>query len=129
MQPMHDISALCREFGVTPRTLRFYEDKGLLAPGRAGGRRVYSARDRARLKLILQGRRFGFALDEMRELIALHDLGDQGRTQARRTIALAERRLAEMVAQRAELDAVIAELRALIARGRMFDEAGPERAG
>jgi DNA-binding transcriptional MerR regulator len=118
----HGIGALCREFGVTPRTLRFYEDRGLIHPHREGTRRLYSARDRARLKLILQGRRFGFALDEMRELLDLYDLGDQGRTQARRTIALAERRLAEMEAQRAELDTVIAELRGLIARGRIFDE-------
>lgn len=117
---VYGIGDLCREFEVTPRTLRFYEDKGLLAPARDGQRRLYSARDRARIRLILQGRRFGFALDEMRELLDLYDIGDRGRTQAHRIIDHAEQRLAEMEAQRAELDTAIGELRSLIAERRIF---------
>ncbi|MEM9050187.1 MAG: MerR family DNA-binding transcriptional regulator [Pseudomonadota bacterium] len=121
-RPHASIGDLCREFDVTPRTLRFYEDKGLIAPRRDGQRRLYTSRDRARIRLILQGRRFGFALDEMRELLDLYDIGDQGRTQARRVIEHAERRLAEMEAQRSELDTAIRELRTLIAERRIFAE-------
>lgn len=124
MQETHyTIGALCREFGVTPRTLRFYEAKRLLAPLRQGARRLFTARDRARLRLILQGRRFGFALEEMRELLDLYDLGDQGEAQRRRTIEKAEERLAAMEAQRAELEAAIAELRELVRTGRAFADA------
>lgn len=117
---MRTIGEMCGEFGVTPRTLRFYEDKGLISPLRDRQRRLYAPRDRARLKLILQGRRFGFALEEMRELLDLHDIDDQGRTQARRTIELAERHLSAMEARRAQLDAAITELRGLIAARRAF---------
>jgi DNA-binding transcriptional MerR regulator len=108
------IGTLCREFGVTPRTLRFYEAKELLAPLRDGSRRLYTPRDRARLRLILQGRRFGFALDDMRVLLDLYDIGDRGETQRRHLIPKARERLALMEAQRAELDAAIADLRALL---------------
>ena len=73
------IRQLCREFGATPRALRFYEDKGLLAPARNGLNRVYSYKDRARLQLILRGKRVGLALAEIREILALYDSwGDGG---------------------------------------------------
>ncbi|HEU0222731.1 MAG TPA: MerR family DNA-binding transcriptional regulator [Paracoccaceae bacterium] len=113
----YSIGELCREFEVTPRTLRFYEARGLLAPERRGTHRRFTVRDRARLRLILQGKRFGFALEDMRELLDLYDLGDQGETQRRRTLAKAQERLAAMEAQRAELDAAITDLRALIRAG------------
>ena len=81
----YTISELAREFQVTPRALRFYEDKGLLSPTRDGLNRVYSTRDRARLKLILQGKRFGFSLEDIRQLLNLYDIGDQQTTQLART--------------------------------------------
>src|SRR5215510_11921835 len=80
------ISELCAEFGVTARALRFYEDEGLISPDRRGTQRIYSHRDRARLAWILRGKRVGFSLTEIRELIDLYDVGDGRRTQRRRTI-------------------------------------------
>ena len=67
------ITELAREFEITPRTIRFYEDMGLLSPGRAGRNRVYSPRDRTRLKLTLRGKRLGFALQEIRQLVTMYD--------------------------------------------------------
>jgi DNA-binding transcriptional MerR regulator len=106
---------MCAAFGVTPRTLRFYEQRGLIAPGRRGSQRVYSRRDRARLTLVLRGRRFGFSLDEIGELLDLYDRDDRQLTQLRRTRELARARLAEMQRRRAELDEAIAELQAELA--------------
>jgi DNA-binding transcriptional MerR regulator len=102
---------MCAEFGVTPRTLRFYEAKELLAPMRDGQKRLFTKRCRARLKLILQGKRFGFSLEDIRQLLDLYDVGDQQATQVARTYALAQERLRAMEAQRAELDVAIADLR------------------
>ena len=102
---------MCAEFGVTPRTLRFYEAKELLAPIRDGQKRLYTRRCRARLKLILQGKRFGFSLEDIRQLLDLYDIGDQQVTQIARTCELGRERLRGMEAQRAELDLAIADLR------------------
>ena len=104
------IGAMCATFAVTPRTLRFYEARELIAPLRAGQRRLYTRRCRARLTLILQGKRFGFSLEDIRQLLDLYDLGDGQATQRTRTTALARERLAAMQAQRAELDLAIADL-------------------
>lgn len=104
------IRQMCEAFDVTARALRFYEAKELLFPARTGAKRLYSRRDRARLKLILRGKRFGFSLEEIRQLLDLYDMGDQQETQLARTHELAQRHLAEMKAQRAELDEAIAEL-------------------
>ena len=109
------IGEMCVAFGVTPRTLRFYEAKELLAPVRAGQKRLYTRRCRARLTLILQGKRFGFALEDIRQLLDLYDLGDRQTTQLARTHALALDRLKAMETQRAELDLAIADLRQRIA--------------
>ena len=111
------IREMCDRFGVTPRTLRFYEAKELLFPIRKGQNRLYTRRDRGRLKLILRGKRFGFALEEMRQLLDLYDRGDAQEEQLRRTHAAAQARLAEMERQRAELDEAIAELTADLAWG------------
>jgi DNA-binding transcriptional MerR regulator len=105
------IREMCDAFDVTPRTLRFYEQKELLAPLRDGQKRLFTRRDRARLKLILRGKRFGFSLEEIRQLLDLYHAGDQQLTQLSRTYQIAESRLADMERQRAELDAAIAELR------------------
>ena len=75
------IKEMCDIYKVTPRTLRFYEFKELLFPIREGQRRLFTRRDQARLKLILQGKRFGFSLEEIRQLLNLYDIGDQQKTQ------------------------------------------------
>lgn len=113
--PMPDdaltISQMCAAFGVTPRALRFYESKELLSPVRQGQKRLFTKRDRARLKLILRGKRFGFSLEEIRQLLDLYHMGDSQLTQLSRTLDHARRHLADMEAQRAELDEAIAELK------------------
>jgi len=105
------IREMCDTFDVTPRTLRFYESKELLSPIREGQRRLFTRRDRARLKLILRGKRFGFSLEEIRQLLDLYDMGRTGE-QLERTYVLGQKHLAEMEAQRGELDRAIEELRA-----------------
>jgi len=105
------IRQMCDEFDVTPRTLRFYEAKELLSPIREGQKRLYTKRDRGRLKLILRGKRFGFSLEDIRQLLDLYDMGDQQATQLQRTYDMALERLAAMEAQRDELTVAIAELR------------------
>lgn len=105
------IREMCDAFGVTPRTLRFYEAKELLFPRREGQKRLFTRRDRARLKLILRGKRFGFSLEEIRQLLNLYDMGDQQLTQLSRTYEIAEERLADMERQREELDEAIADLK------------------
>lgn len=104
------IREMCDAYGVTPRTLRFYEAKELLFPQRVGQKRLFTRRDRARLKLILRGKRFGFSLEDIRQLLDLYDIGDQQLTQMTRTYELGEQRLADLMQQRDELDEVIADL-------------------
>lgn len=111
------IREMCERFDVTPRALRFYEAKELLFPIRKGQARLYTRRDRGRLKLILRGKRFGFALEEMRQLLDLYDRGDAQAEQLTRTYAAAQERLAQMERQRAELDEAIAELKSDLAWG------------
>lgn len=105
------IRQMCDAFDVTPRTLRFYEAKELLFPVREGQKRLFTKRDRARLKLILRGKRFGFSLEEIRQLLDLYHMGDQQRTQMERTYAIAKERLREMETQRDELTEAIDDLR------------------
>lgn len=109
------IADLARAFAVTPRTIRFYEDEGLLSPTRQGQQRIYSKADRARLAWICRGRKLGFSLSEIRDMLALYDLGDGRQTQKRVTLAKCRERLAELEAQRADLDATISELANFIA--------------
>lgn len=112
------IREMCDKFEVTPRTLRFYESKELLFPQRVGQKRLFTRRDRARLKLILRGKRFGFSLEDIRQLLDLYDKGDRQYTQIASAYALAEKRLADMVRQRDELTAAIEELREQMTWGR-----------
>jgi DNA-binding transcriptional MerR regulator len=111
------IRAMCDAFDVTPRTLRFYEQKELLAPIRQGARRLYTKRDRARLTLILRGKRFGFTLEDIRQLLALYDSAGSNQEQLVRTYDLARERLKQMEAQRAELSEAIDDLKAQLAQG------------
>lgn len=105
------IREMCDSFGVTPRTLRFYEAKELLFPIREGQKRLFTRRDRARLKLILRGKRFGFSLEQIRQLLNLYDVGDQQQTQLTETYAIAEERLMDLERQREELDEAIEDLK------------------
>lgn len=105
------IREMCDAFQVTPRTLRFYEAKELLFPIREGQKRLFTRRDRARLKLILRGKRFGFSLEEIRQLLDLYDMGDQQKTQLERTFVIAKERLADLISQRDELNEAIEDLK------------------
>jgi DNA-binding transcriptional MerR regulator len=114
---------MCDAFDVTPRTLRFYEAKELLFPIREGQKRLFTRRDRARLKLILRGKRFGFSLEEIRQLLDLYHMEDGELAQLSKSYALAESHLAKMEAQKLELDQAISELRAQMAWGaKKLDE-------
>lgn len=105
------IRQMCETYEVTPRTLRFYEAKELLTPIREGQKRLFTKRERARLKLILQGKRFGFSLEEIRQLLDLYYLGDQRTTQLTRTYELGLERLRAMEEQQDELAQAISDLK------------------
>ncbi len=105
------IRAMCDAYDVTPRTLRFYESKELLFPAREGQKRLFSKRDRARLKLILRGKRFGFSLEEIRQLLDLYHIGDQQHTQLTRTHDVGRDRLTDMEQRHTELGQAIDDLR------------------
>ena len=104
------IRQMCDAFDVTARTLRFYEAKELLSPIREGQKRLFTKRDRARLKLILRGKRFGFALEEIRQLLDMYDMGDQQQTQLVRSTEAARRHLEGLKQKRDELDDAISDL-------------------
>jgi DNA-binding transcriptional MerR regulator len=104
---IHDLT---REFAITARTLRFYEEKGLLCPRREGEARLYSRRDRARLKYVLMGKSVGFSLEEVREMLDLYDLDDGQLTQLRVALGRFENRIERLTQQRADIDRALAEL-------------------
>ncbi len=120
----YSITQLCREFGATPRALRFYEEQGLLAPARRELNRVYSYKDRARLKMILNGRRVGLSIAEIRDILDLYEEKGEAaqNAQALRTF---KRRIEQLEAQRAEVDAAIDTLKDAAAR---LEGAHPELA-
>ena len=108
---LHTVTELARDLGVTARTIRFYEDKELISPQRAGSTRVYTARDRARMILILRGKRLGFTLREIKEYLDLYDVDTTRREQLRLLLKAVQTRIAGLVEQRAALEEALAELR------------------
>jgi DNA-binding transcriptional MerR regulator len=106
----YTISELSREFAVTPRALRFYEDKGLLSPKREGMNRIYSGRERGRLQLILRGKRLGFPLNEIKGVLDLYDLEDGERKQMQTVAKKFRQRLIVLRAQREDLEHAIEEI-------------------
>ena len=109
---------MCDQFNVTPRTLRFYESKELLFPTRRGHKRLFTKRCRGRLKLILRGKRFGFSLEDIRQLLEMYDMGDKQQTQLLRTYELAKNKLIDLEDQRDKIEETIIELRQQIQWGR-----------
>lgn len=107
------ISDLAREFGITARAIRFYEDEGLLSPGRAGAgnrQRVYSLRDRTRLSLVLRGKRLGLTLAEIRELLDMYETPEDTAPQLRRFLAVLDERRATLARQLADLNETLQEI-------------------
>lgn len=111
------IREMCKEFDVTSRALRFYEAKELIFPRREGTRRLYNKSDRARLKLILRGKRFGFSLEQIRQLLNMYGSDTQEAVQLRAVYDAAVKRLGELEQDRAELDSAIKDLKDHIAWG------------
>lgn len=111
------IRQMCDAFDVTARTLRFYEFKELLFPIRDGTKRHFTKQDRARLTLILRGKRFGFSLEDIRQLLGMYDRAGTNAAQLGRTLEVGQARLAQMQAQRAELDLAITDLQSELAEG------------
>lgn len=130
---LYGASELAEELGLTPRALRFYESKGLLSPQRAGSRRVYDHRDRARLKLILRGKRLGFTLAEIADYLDLYDADTSQLGQLRQLDLAVTRRIDDLEQQRAALERTLDELnhirdearQALAARESRVDEREP----
>ena len=111
----YHIGQMCESFGVTARALRFYEDEELISPERRGTARFYSDRDRARLTWILRGKRVGFSLGEIRDMLDLYDVGDQQKTQFRVTVERCRQRIEALRRQKDDIDATIVELQGFVA--------------
>jgi len=125
------ITELCREFGISLRALRFYEDKGLLSPRRVNGARVYSRRDRARLALILRAKAIGSSLAEIKRYLDLY--GDQGEGRAQQlsfVIARTDQEIADLETKRARIDETLAELRLInsTCRKKLQEQTAKEKA-
>jgi DNA-binding transcriptional MerR regulator len=121
----YSIGELAAEFDVTPRAIRFYETEGLLAPRRDGQRRIYTPRDRTRLKLTLRGKRLGLTLSEIRDLIDMYEPGRDERPQLERFLAVLEAHKAALERQSEDIEAQLAELAAFEKRVRK--QLGPRR--
>ncbi len=131
-QTTYGIAELAREFGITTRAIRFYEDKGLLSPARDGQRRIYGSRDHVRLRLIMRGKRLGFSLDEIREMIDLYDLDPTEVSQLKLFIDKLRARREQLRRQQEDIVETLAELDQLEeqSRGLLADrEAGRKATG
>lgn len=127
----YTISDLAHEFALTTRAIRFYEDQGMIAPERRGRARVYRERERVRLKLILRGKRLGFSLTEIRELLDLYEVARNERAQLSKFIDMLAERRARLMQQKEDIDAVLAEIEGveLDCRRRLKEEARRGKAG
>jgi DNA-binding transcriptional MerR regulator len=127
----YSISALAHEFALTTRAIRFYEDEGMLAPERRGRARVYHERERVRLKLILRGKRLGFSLSEIRELLDLYEVARNERAQLAKFVDMLGERRARLMQQKEDIDAVLAEIDGVErdCRRRLKEEARQGTAG
>ncbi len=112
-QELRGIQEVADSLGITPRTLRFYEDKGLIEPRRVGNARIYTRRETARMQLILRGKRLGFSLRDIQEFLDLYDADPQHLEQMRALAARCRERIEELEAQRDALDQTLAELAAI----------------
>ena len=104
------ISDLAREFGITPRTIRFWEDQGILAPEREGGKRIFTRRDRARLKMALRGKRLGLSLAEIKDLIGMYSNTEDETPQLQECLRVIAKRRAALAQQREDIEAMLAEI-------------------
>lgn len=118
------ISELAKEFALTTRTIRFYEDEGLIAPLRSGRNRVYGPRERTRLKLILRGKRLGLSLVEIREILDLYDTNVDEVPQLRKFLEILDNRRALLLQQREDIDVVLAEVDGLLRQSRRLLDRG-----
>ena len=116
----YSITELSREFDVTTRTIRFYEDQGLLSPERRGRTRIYHKRDRTRLVLILRGKRLGFSLGEIRYLLDLYDHAHDEKPQLRELLNALSQKRAALEAQKADIEALLAETDSLAERAKQI---------
>lgn len=129
MSATFTISDLAKEFGVTTRTIRYYEDQGLLSPKREGMNRVFSHRDRVRLKLALRGKRLGFSLSEIRELFDLYDLAKDERRQLEAFLMRLEKRRALLEQQREDIEVMLSEITFFANQCRRLLKVEAERGG
>lgn len=126
---LYTVSELARELGITPRAIRFYEDKELVSPRRAGGSRVYDYRDRVRLGLVLRAKRLGFSLDEIKDYLSLYRVDGRGLAQLKRGYGLIAERLQHLEAQRADLENLLADMESLRQETlRLYQERGGDPA-
>ncbi|MGY8985245.1 MAG: MerR family transcriptional regulator [Sphingomonadales bacterium] len=109
-QHTYSIRDLAKEFNITPRTIRFYEDRGLIKPARVGQKRVYSKADKARLDWILRGKRVGFSISEIDKMLSLYDIGDGRLKQRDVTLKNCREKIDALIQQRNDIDATIFEL-------------------
>lgn len=116
MSETYTIAELAREFSVTTRAIRLYEDKGLIAPARKGQRRIYSPRDRVRLKLIMRGKRLGFSLEEIREILDLYDADPTEVKQLELLLGKIKERRAGLARQQDDIAVILHELSELESR-------------
>lgn len=126
-EPLFTVTELAKDLGMTPRAVRFYEDKGLIAPRRLGTTRVYTGRDRARMILILRGKRLGFSLTTIREYLDLYDADITQHTQMRMLLAAVEKRRTQLESQRQAIDEALAELDQIAAQARAVLETPASR--
>ncbi|UCV28643.1 MerR family transcriptional regulator [Ferribacterium limneticum] len=108
--PTFAISDLAREFGITPRTIRFWEDQGILSPEREGSKRIFNRRDRARLKMALRGKRLGLSLAEIKDLIGMYESTEDETPQLLECLRVMEKRRAALEQQREDIEAMLAEI-------------------